>query len=188
MPMILTQVKSLSPGKFELELQQMDAGVLKDIPGKTSLTIDGNAITGAQVDTKLKSYLSTIQAADAAKQQYLAAVNARRAVTVEARDFYQQLKKAVTVLFGSRSPLLDDFGLKPAKSKASRTSGQNAVSLAKRQNTRAARGTMGKKQKAKVNPNVVTPSVVVSADGKVQAAPAPIATPTATPAGSTSAK
>ncbi|HUB08653.1 MAG TPA: hypothetical protein VMB50_16725 [Myxococcales bacterium] len=184
MPTMLTQPKSVAPAKLEADLQDMDAGVLKDIPAKTSLTIDGSAITGTQIDTKLKGYLTTIQAADAAKQQYLAAVTARRAITAEARAFYLQLKKAVTVLFGAQSPQLDDFGLAPAKAKTAKTSGQNAVSLAKRQATRAARGVKGKKQKAAINPNVVTPSVVVSPDGTVQAAPAPAATPTAAPAGS----
>lgn len=177
MPLKLTQAKSMSPGKFELELTQMDAGIVKDVPTGTKLMISGTSMTQAQIDSKLKGYLATIQAADAAKQQYLASVTARRSITAEARDFYLQLKKVITAYFGSQSPQLDDFGLKPAKAKAASTA-TNAVAVAKRNATRAARGTKGKKQKAKINPNVNTPSsVMVGSDGSVTLGPPTPAVP-----------
>jgi hypothetical protein len=113
----------------------MDAGVLKDIPAKSTLSINGVVMTGAQIDAKLKGYIATIQAADAAKQQAKAAVTARVNMTVEGRDFYQQLKKAVIASFGAQSPQLDDFGLAPAKPKAAKTTAQKAITAAKAQLT-----------------------------------------------------
>jgi hypothetical protein len=163
---ILTVANNVTPAKFEAELTNMDAGVLKDIPAKTTLTINGTAMTVAQIDTKLKGYITTIQAADAAKQQSTAAVTARKNMTVEARDFYLQLKKAVIAYFGAQSPQLDDFGLAPAKAKVPRTSAQKAISAAKAKLTREARGTLGKKQKAAVNPNQAPPAVGIGPDGQ----------------------
>ncbi len=170
-PAVVTNPKAVQPGKFEQELQAMDAGVLKDIPAKSSLAINGKAMTGAQIDTQLKSYLSTFAAADQAKQQYQTAVVARRNVTTEARDFYLQIKKAIIAFFGAQSAQLADFGLKAAKARAPRTSQQKMLSAAKAQLTREARGTASKKQKAKINPTVGTPMVAVAAEGKATTAP-----------------
>ncbi len=139
----------------------MDAGVQKDIPAKSTWSINGVEMTGAQIDAKLKGYIATIQAADAAKQQAKAAVTARVNMTVEGRDFFQQLKKAVIASFGAQSPQLDDFGLAPAKAKTPKTTAQKAIAAAKAKLTRAARGTGGKKQKAAIDPNQGTPAVAI---------------------------
>ncbi|HUB06043.1 MAG TPA: hypothetical protein VMB50_03535 [Myxococcales bacterium] len=171
MATIATQSKGVNASQLETELTEMDAGVVKDIPAKTSLTINGSGMTGNQIDTQIKSYLATIQAADAAKQQYQTALVARRNIQLEARDFYLQLKKAVVAFFGAQSAQLGDFGLKPAKPKAAKTSAQQALATAKANLTRAARGTTSKKQKATINPTVGTPSVMIGPDGKPVAIP-----------------
>ncbi len=184
---ILQNAKAVAPAKFETELANIDAGVLKDIPAKTSLTINGTAMTGAQIDTTLKGYIATIQAADAAKQQATAAVTARVNETVEARDFYLQLKKAVIAYFGAQSPQLDDFGLAPAKAKAPKTTAQKAIAAAKAKLTREARGTAGKKQKAAINPNQGTPAVAIGPNAEPVPIGASVVNPgTPVAAGSTS--
>jgi len=165
MTIIARSSKGVQAGKLEQEFKEMDAGVLKDIPAKSSLMLNGKAMTGAQIDTQIQQYLATIQAADAAKSQYQTALVARRNEAVEARDFYLQCKKAIVAFLGSQSPQLVDFGLTPAKTKAPKTSAQLAVTAAKRAQTRAARGTKGKKQKAAIQPGVATPAVMVNPDG-----------------------
>jgi hypothetical protein len=177
MTAILTTPKHVAPGQFEAELTDMDAGVVKDIPAKSTLSINGVVMTGAQIDAKLKGYIATIQAADAAKQQAKAAVTARVNMTVEGRDFYQQLKKAVIASFGAQSPQLDDFGLAPAKPKAPKTSAQKAITAAKAKLTREARGTRGKKQKAAINPNQGTPAVAIGPDAEPVAIGASVVNP-----------
>jgi hypothetical protein len=191
---ILTTPKSVAPAEFETELADMDAGVLKDIPAKSTLSINGVVMTGAQIDAKLKGYIATIQAADAAKQQAAAAVTARVNMTVEGRDFYQQLKKAVIASFGAQSPQLDDFGLAPAKAKAPKTSAEKAITAAKAKLTRDARGTGSKKQKAAINPNQGTPAVAIGPNAEPVAIGAivvnpgtPVASSSTAPAGSTTA-
>jgi hypothetical protein len=168
---VVTQPKAITPTKFETELSDIDAGVLKDVPVKTSLTINGTAMTQVQIDARLKGYLATFSAADTAKQQSQSAVAARTAIIAEARDFYLQLKKAVIVYFGAQNPQLADFGITPSKAKAAKTSAEKAVIAAKSQLTRAARGTTSKKQKAKINPGTGSPAVVIGADGAPTAIP-----------------
>lgn len=60
-----------------------------------------------------------------------APAGSRPAITVEARDFYLQVKKAVVAFFGAQSAQLADFGLTPAKAKAPKTSAQKLVTAAK---------------------------------------------------------
>lgn len=191
---ILQNAKAVAPAKFETELSDMDAGVLKDIPAKSTLSINGVVMTGAQIDTTLKGYIATIQAADAAKQQATAAVTARVNMTVEARDFYLQLKKAVIASFGAQSPLLDDFGLAPAKAKAPKSTAAKAIAQAKAKLTREARGTAGKKQKAAIDPNQGTPAVAIGPNAEPVAIGAsvvnpgtPVAASSTAPAGSSTA-
>ena len=66
MTIISSQPKAVAPGKLEQELTAIDAGVLKDIPAKTAIALDGTPLTAAQIDSKLKGYLETIQAANTA--------------------------------------------------------------------------------------------------------------------------
>jgi hypothetical protein len=171
MAIVTTQAKAVNASKLETELTDMDAGVLKDIPAKTAVPLNGATMTPAQIDAQLKSYLATIGAADTAKAQYQTAVVARRNIQVEARNFYLLLKKAVIAFFGPQSAQLIDFGLTPAKAKTAKSTAEKAVSVAKLQMTRAARGTTSKKQKAKINPTVVNPAVAIGADGTLQAVP-----------------
>jgi hypothetical protein len=186
MATIATQASGVKASSLETELEDMDAGVLKNLPAKGSLTINGTAMTPAQMDTQIQAYLKTLQAADAARTQYQAAVVARRNMQVEARDFYLQLKKAIVAYFGAQSAQLADFGLTPAKAKTARTSAQKAVTQAKVQLTRAARGTTSKKQKAAINPTVANPAVAIGPDGKLTPIP-PTVVDGVLPTGSTPA-
>jgi hypothetical protein len=156
MATIATQSSGVKASVLETELKAIDAGVLKDIPAKTPMTIDGTAMTPAQIDTQVQSYLATLAAADTAKAQYQTAVVARRNMQVEARNFYLQLKKVVIAYFGAQSAQLADFGLTPAKAKVPKTSAETAIIAAKAKLTREARGTTSKKAKSLINPGVVS--------------------------------
>jgi hypothetical protein len=171
MTIIGTQASGVNSAKLQQEMTDIDTGVLKDIPAKTTVMINGTAMTQAQIDTQLKSYIGTFAAADTAKSAYQAALVARRNVQVEARDFYLQLKKAVIAYFGAQSAQLADFGLSPAKAKVPKTSAEKAIIAAKAKLTRQARGTTSKKQKAAINPGLGTPAAGVAPTGKLQPFP-----------------
>ncbi|HUB06000.1 MAG TPA: hypothetical protein VMB50_03320, partial [Myxococcales bacterium] len=154
----------------EQELTEMEGGVAAELPPTVSLTINGVTMTGAQVDARFKSYLATFEAVDEAMKQYQTALAARRNIQLEVRDFYLQVKNAMIAYFGAQSPKLASFGIEPAKAKVT-DSVKELLAAAKRQLTREARGTLGKKQKAAINPHVGTPAVVIDASGKRVIAP-----------------
>ena len=168
MASVAVKVKSVQPGDLEAELTGVEAGVVKVIPATTSLAINGSAMTQAQIDAKLKGYLATIDAADAAWQQYQTALAARRNMQLEAHDFFLHLKAAVVAYLGSQNPQLAEFGLTPAKPRAAKTSAENALTAAKAGLTRKARGTTSKKQKLAIKPMEGTPAVAIAPDGTTQ--------------------
>lgn len=131
------------------------------------MSINGKALTGAQIDTQVQQqYVSTIAAVDTARAQLQTALVSRRNEALEARDFCLQLKKAVVAHLGTQSPLLVDFGLAPAKTATPKTSAEQAVIEAKKAQTRQARGTRSEKQNAAIQPGVATPAVLIGPDAK----------------------
>jgi hypothetical protein len=83
----------------------------------------------------------------------------------------------VEVAFRSKVDALTDFGIKPPKARTPMTAEQKAVATAKRNATRAARGTKGPKAKKAVHGNITAELVVTSVPPTTteapQAAPAP---------------
>ncbi len=174
MPHIATQVTAVESSELEQELKELDAGVLKNLAAVGPLLISGTSMTAAQIDAQLQAYIGTIEATAAAKQQYLASLVTRRNEQVEARNFYLQVKRAVVACFGPQGAELADFGLTPAKAVTPKTAAEHAITEAKKQLTRKARGTMSKKQKAAINPGIGTPAAVISPDGALQPIPAKV--------------
>ncbi len=174
---VLTKADSLVPALFEAELENVDAGVLRNVPATASLMLNGAPLSQPQIDAKLKAYLASFAAAEAARQQYQAALAARRALTIEARDFFLQLKKALTAWFGAQNPVLADFGFRPDRPRAPRTAEQQLLAAAKAQLTREARGTKSKKKLRAVRPTVGTPMVAVSGEGKQVTPPLVVSPP-----------
>lgn len=165
---IATKVTSVEPGPLQKELAAVDAGVLKVLSATTSVSINGSAMTQAQIDAKVKGYLATIEAANTAWQQYQTALVARRNMQLEAHDFFLHLKKAIIAFLGSQNPLLVDFGFTPAKPMAARSAAQKVLTAAKAGLTRKARGTTSKKQKLAIKPMEASPAVAIAADGTTQ--------------------
>ncbi len=158
---MITQPKGVAPGAFEQQLVKMDQGVQNTLPAGTSLTINGVATKQAAIDTQLQSWITVFQAADTAKAAYQNAVAARVAITAAAKAYYIALKAVIKSYFGPQSSQLASFGI--AVEKQTSTSTQTKlVAAMKRQQTRAVRGTTGKKQKASLtvvgNPPVIVPS------------------------------
>jgi hypothetical protein len=157
---------------LEEQLTNMDAGVQSTLPAGTALTINGVATKQAAIDKQLQSWIEVFQAVDSAKATYQNAVAARVAITAAAKAYYLALKAVIKSYFGPQSSQLANFGI--TADKAVTTSTQTKlVAAAKRKQTRAVRGTLGKKQKAGLtvvgNPPVMVPSV-----GEQQISPPPV--------------
>ena len=151
---------------FLASVVAMIAGITKDVPAKTSLTVGGNSMTQAQILAQLASIKALFDAITAAKNTVTTAVAAKNAGSLAAKQFMADLKKSVEAQFGSSSAELPDFGIALPKPKAARTAAQKAASAAKAEQTRLARGTMGKAQKAAVTVTGAPGVVVVGPDGE----------------------
>ena len=117
----------------------------------------------------------------AAKAATKAKIVAENAQAPSLRSLMAEYVTFVKATFGNSPDVLADFGLKPKKAATPLTIEQKAAAAAKRTATRAARHTMGSKQKKSVKGTVTvtapaTPSAAstpVKPQGGAACAPAP---------------
>jgi hypothetical protein len=177
MASITTQPKAVAPAAFEQQLIKMDNGVQTALPAGTALTINGTSVKQAAIDTQLQSWITTFKEVDSAKATYQNAVAARLAITVAARAYYKALKAVIKSYFGGQSAQLAAFGIGMDKPVATTTQ-QKMVAAAKRSQTRAVRGTTGKKAKLAITV-VGNPPVTVPSKGDIEVGAPPINLPAA---------
>jgi hypothetical protein len=155
------------------------------VDGKAQINVDGKKQKASQVVAIYQSCLDS-RAALATKRAETKAAMATRTSAEQARRSADRAVKAWVVNeFGEGSQQAIDFGFPPPK-KATRTveSKVNAVALGKA--TRAARHTMGKKQKSLIKGTMVAPTAPavpanVPAGASPASQPAMPATPVAAP-------
>jgi len=147
-------------------VQALVAGTNKHFPNG-SFTLGGATYTTATLVQLFQSYGDAFAAVDAAHAQTKDAVLALRAAKAKMGPVILAYKRWLLSTFGTATQTLADFGVQPPKARTPRTSEQNAAAAAKRQATRKARGTVGKKKKLAVKGDVtgvvVTPVTSTSA-------------------------
>jgi hypothetical protein len=135
---------------FRLALQEMLQGWETVIPSGSTIMSGGGTLAQSAVLGQLQAYLgvfTTLDAQTTSLRQTRAQLEAQQ---VEARQYYDGLKLAVTSYFGANSPQLAQFGFAPKKARKALTSTQLAVKAAKAKATRVLRGTKSTKAKASV--------------------------------------
>ena len=152
-----------APSDLASKLTQVEAGVQKDVPAKSSITIGGKALTQPQIVSAIEAWRGTIQAAVDARTALEKAVAGRKAVEPAIHQFLRELRAALVALFGEGSPILRDFGWSPRKARVM-TSEQKLIAAAKGSITRQKRGTKSAKQKQALKA-VGTPTVQVGEGG-----------------------
>jgi hypothetical protein len=176
----------VAPKGFRLQLQQMLQGWQSVIPAGSSLPQVGGALAQATVVSELQTYLGAYNALDASE---LAAKGTRAAVvqqTPGARALYTQLKEALVGFYGSGSPALAQFGLKPRSKAKPLTAAQKAAMVGQMLQTRKARGIIGKRQRAAVKAGPVTVTLTsTSAAAPTSVAPTEEAPAQGSPPGTT---
>ncbi len=155
----------------------MIAGFTKDFTAKMSLTVEGSAMGQPAILTQLGGIKTLLTNVDATRKALTAAVAAKKAGTPDAMTFLANLETALKAQFGSRNPVLQDFGIALPKTKAKPTAEQQAISVAARRQTRQARGTKGKKQALEIVAQGKPGLVLVTATG--QPVPGALAGPVA---------
>lgn len=142
----------MTPGKnTDVALaKQLIAGAMKHFSTVSSLTFGGGAFTPAQVEAFLKTLIDLRTAVDDAKTVAKAKIVAEAAQAPSLRSQMAAFVAFVKATFGNSPDALADFGLEPRKTRAPLTIDQMAAAAAKRAATRAARHTMGPKQKLRL--------------------------------------
>ena len=141
--------KNQAPSAFLRKVDKLEAGTTKNVVGKATVTVAGTAMTGPQINAKLgtaDTLYSAVVEARAAETQALSAYNA---ALPELREFVKDYEFALKGTFGSKSAILVDFGIAPARP-AARTVESKAKAVARGKQTRAVRGTKGKVQRQAV--------------------------------------
>jgi len=149
--------------------------VLALIAGTQKHFPNGSFTLGNTTYTTLVSAMTAHNAAQANAKDTLVAEQGTKATVGPVLQAYQHL---VLAAFSNATQTLADFGLTPPKARTPMTVEQKAAAGAKREATRAARHTLGPKQKKLIKGTVAaTPPTVGAAQ-----APAPASASTASPA------
>ena len=167
---------------------QLIAGVTKRFATGTQVSFAGGSFTPAQITSKLQALVTLRTDVDTAKASTKAKLAAESADAPALRTFMSALVAYVKAVYGTQPDVLADFGLTPKAPRTTPTIEDKAAAAAKRTATRAARHTMGSKQKPDVKgavtgvtitpvsalqPVVATPPGVPSAGATSTAATAP---------------
>ena len=141
-----------------------------------ALVINGVSQTPQQIVGTLNSRIDSAKAVVTTKATWRATIEADKALRDATKTLVSGVRESLVVAFGSQIAVLADFGLTP-KAKAVLTPEQRLARAAKAKATRAARHTLGSKQKAAIK-STVTPIVTVTT---APATPPSPVTPQATP-------
>jgi hypothetical protein len=148
--------KTMPTGKNTeaLRAQELLAGVQKHFATQNTLIMGSASYTPAEIEAQLQTTVDLRAAVNAAKVATKAKLMAEAAQAAKQRSLIAVLSAYVKVAYSQSPDVLADFGLKPRKATTPLTNEQNALAAAKRAATRAARHTMGAKQKKSVKGDV----------------------------------
>ncbi|MHB1846170.1 MAG: hypothetical protein ACYCWW_15205 [Deltaproteobacteria bacterium] len=138
-----------NPKGFLGKVDALEAGTKKNIVGKATVTVQSNPMTSAQLQAKLGTADALYGAVTSARAALKQALTSWETALPDLRQFVKDYELAIKGLLGSKSPLLVDFGMKPAKP-AVRTAETTAKGVAQGRQTRLVRGTKGKKQRQQI--------------------------------------
>ena len=133
-------------------------GIIAGLPNLpstvTSFAVLGPTSTVATLTSVLQGYQALFDASAKADAAQAAAAEALAAVEPTATPFVAATKAALKAALGRKSMALETVGVTPDKTPTPLTPEQEVAKVAKAAATRAARHTMGAKQKAKIKGQV----------------------------------
>jgi hypothetical protein len=170
--------KTRNKGQVVVSATQFIAATKKHLGSATQVPLLGGSFTPDQITSKLQALVDLRSDVNAAKADATAKIAIEAAQQPALLVFQDALASYVKAVFGSSPDVLGDYGLAP-KPRAQVTAKGLVAANAKREATRAARHTMGSKQKQAIV-GVPPDSVVVpvNASSPTVTSPAP-SSPTA---------
>jgi hypothetical protein len=170
----------MNPSNSNNHLIQLDfdrkvaAATRKFLGGITSLPVGSQVLTPEQIAQVFDARVTSGEAVQTAAAARTAAVKANRDKRSQTAPFVAAFRRVVQGMFSESPDTLAQFGLAPPKT-AEKSVAVKADAIAKNKATRAARHTMGSKQKAKVKGDVPP----TTSEPEPEPAPAPVPTPAA---------
>ena len=178
---------SKGKGQVVVLAKQLIAGTEKRLAKGTPVSFAGGSFTPDQITSELQSIVNLRTDVDAAKATARAKVAAETNAMPALRTFMSAYVSFIKVAYGTAPDALADFGITP-KARAQLTVEAKAAAAAKRKATRAARHTMGSKQRLGVKGDVTGITVTpITATQPTVAAPGTIPSSPGAPATSTGA-
>jgi hypothetical protein len=153
---------------------QLVAGIKEHFSTVSSLTFGNGSFTPAQVEASLQTLIDLRTAVEQAQSVAKAKIVAEAAQAPSLRSQMAAFVTYVKATFGASPDALADFGLKPRKTRTPLTIDQLATAAAKRAATRAARHTMGPKQKKAVKGTITTIVTPQPTPAPAPVAPSPV--------------
>jgi len=148
--------------------QALIDGLVQHAATLVTLLVAGSTVPTSALVTVLQARIAAIKLTLTTKATFMAAVAAAHGEIANTAALVSGARQALKIAFAGQIETLGDFGLKPPKARTPRTTEQKAAAKAKGKATRAARHTMGPKEKAKIT-------------GATAAAAAPAVPPPVTP-------
>jgi hypothetical protein len=134
----------------------MIAGTTKHLAGGASFSFASRTFAPADVQALLQAFIDLRAAVEAARAALQTKLVEEAAQAPALRDLIAGYAAFVKVSFSQSPDVLADFGLAPKKERAPLTIEQRALANERRNATRAARHTMGSRQKKAVKGTVTT--------------------------------
>jgi hypothetical protein len=135
--------------------EQLIAGLQKHFANVTSLKFASGDHTPDEITKALQALVDLHKAVEAVKPVLKAKLAAVKSQAPALRTQMHAFESFVMSTFSESADVLADFGLEPKKAPTPLTTEQQAVANAKREATRTARGTTGKKARKGVTGGVV---------------------------------
>jgi hypothetical protein len=144
-----------NPANVKAELEGLIRGLTKSPPGGHSeLVVGGQNVVIADLVKELQGHAAKYHAVEQTEKQHKTALAERDAIEEQAVSRCQQVRAAVKGALGATNPALADYDIAPNKQRRALTTEEEAAKVAKAKATRAARHTMGKRQKEAIKGQV----------------------------------
>jgi hypothetical protein len=143
----------------------MIAGVQKRLSALPSIVLDGQAFTLTALIKVLQDEIDAAGATLVAEGVFHKAVAAEKAALAEGEPVFRALRAFVLNLFKGQTDVLADFGITVVARQTPNAETQ-AAAVQKREATRRARGTAGKRQKASIKGGAPTPPATTPTPAK----------------------
>jgi hypothetical protein len=146
--------KSSQKGTIATVASKLAAGVQKHFASTTPILIAETSFSPAQLAAKLERLAFLRSEVEAAKAALKGKLEDEKREGPALRVLYFAVISFVRVAYEGAPEILADFGLAPRKTRRPLSGEEMVAAVAKRASTRAARGTIGKKEKAAIRGHV----------------------------------